>query len=162
MMTYTVLKLIHLGSLVFWLGPALGSWLVLRHAQRSTGELSQTTSLVYRIFFLTVTLEHIAFATLLTSGVLLASLYNLFTLPWLQYKLAIVLLIVVPLEVVDIWLGNWKIKQLVTKRNAGATLTSRESACIRFYHTTFTYIALATIPASVLAIMWLAISKTVP
>ncbi len=160
-MTYSVLKLIHLGALVFWLGPALGSWLVLRYSQKKTGELSETTSLVYKVFFFTLTLEHIAFVTLLSTGFLMAYTYHLFSLEWLQYKLAIVLLVIIPLEIIDIWLGNWKVQKLVEKRSSGNTLTGREEGYIQFYHRTFTTIALITIPTSVMAIMWFAITKTV-
>ena len=46
---YSLLKLIHIGSLVLWLGPALGSWLVLRYMQRQQGELSPATGLVYKV-----------------------------------------------------------------------------------------------------------------
>ncbi|KEQ15031.1 hypothetical protein GZ78_24430 [Endozoicomonas numazuensis] len=156
-----ILKLIHLGSLILWLGPALGSWLVLRYSQQKAGELSATTSLIYKVFFFTITLEHLAFVSLLASGFMLAYSYHLFSLEWLHYKLAIVLLIVVPLEVVDVWLGNWKIQKLINKRNSGNRLSERENAYIHFYHKTFTYIALVAIPVSVMAIMWFAITKTV-
>ncbi len=160
MITYNLLKLIHLGSIILWLGPALGSWLVLRYSQKKTGELSDTTKLIYKVFFFTITVEHIAFVSLLSFGFLLAHTYNLLGLQWLQYKLAIVILIIIPLEVIDVWLGNWKIQKIINKRNLYLKLTSREQFYIKFYHTTFTNIALLTIPTSVLAIMWLAISKS--
>ena len=70
---HAALKVIHIGSLVRWLGPALGSWLVLRYMQQQEGELSPATAKVYRVFFWTLTLEHIALVTLLLSGASMGS-----------------------------------------------------------------------------------------
>lgn len=156
---YSLLKLIHIGSLVLWLGPALGSWLVLRYMQRQQGELSSATALVYKVFFATITLEHLAFCSLLLSGGWMALSYGWLDMPWLQNKLWLVLLLVVPLEIVDIWLGNWKVKQLVSRRSAGAVLSTKEQALIHFYHRGFTWFAVAMLPPTVLLIMWLAVSK---
>ena len=156
---YSLLKLIHIGSLVLWLGPALGSWLVLRYMQRQQGELSPATGLVYKVFFATITLEHVAFCTLLLSGTWMAFSYGWLEMPWLQNKLLLVLLLVVPLEIVDIWLGNWKVKQLVCRRSAGVALSENEQALIHFYHRGFTWFAIVLLPPTVLLIMWLAVSK---
>ena len=84
---YAALKVIHLGSLVMWLGPALGSWLVLRYMQQQDGELSRATAKVYRVFFWTLTLEHIALVSLLISGATMAFMYGFISMPWLQQKL---------------------------------------------------------------------------
>jgi len=159
---YSFLKLIHLGSLIFWLGPALGSWFVLRYSQKNAGEQSETTQLIYKVFFFTVTLEHIALLTLLLSGVWMAAAYGLFQAQWLQYKIVIIALFVLPLEIFDIWLGNWKLKKLIEKRGHGGMLSEKESRLVHFYHGTFTNIAIVLIPFSVLIIMWLAIAKQVP
>ncbi|WP_127026143.1 DUF2269 family protein [Rheinheimera mangrovi] len=156
---YSLLKVIHIGSLILWLGPALGSWLVLRYFQQQQGEISSGTSLVYKVFFLTLTLEHLALCTLLMSGAWMAFGYGWIDMPWLQNKLLLVLLLIVPLEIVDIWLGNWKVQQLIKKRSLGEALTSRQQNLIQFYHKGFTNLALLTLPVTVLAIMWLAVSK---
>lgn len=71
------------------------------------------------------------------------------------------LLIIVPLEIVDIWLGNWKVNRLIAARSAGSALTSRQQALVQFYHKAFTNLALITLTATVLVIMWLAVSKQV-
>ena len=90
-----VLKVIHIGSLIMWLGPALGSWLVLRYVQQQQGEMSSATSLVYKVFFFTLTLEHLAFCFLLISGAWMAFGYGWIDMPWLQNKLWLVLLLAV-------------------------------------------------------------------
>lgn len=156
---YAALKVLHLGSLIMWLGPAIGSWLVLRYMQQQEGELSPATAKVYRVFFWTITLEHIALCTLLLSGAAMAFHYGFIAMPWLQQKLWLVLLLIVPLEIVDIWLGNWKVKKLTEKRSSGTSLSQREQAMINFYHKGFTNLALVTLPLTVLVIMWLAVSK---
>ena len=156
---YAALKVIHLGSLVLWLGPALGSWLVLRYMQQHEGELWPATGKVYRVFFWTLTLEHVALVTLLLSGASMAFMFGFISMPWLQQKLWLVLLIIVPLEIVDIWLGNWKVKRLIAARSAGTALTARQQALVQFYHKGFTNLALITLPVTVLLIMWLAVSK---
>ena len=158
---YAALKVIHIGSLVMLLGPALGSWLVLRYMQQQEGELAPATAKVYRVFFWTLTLEHIALVSLLLSGAAMAFMYGFIAMPWLQQKLWLVLLIIVPLEIIDIWLGNWKVKRLIAARSAGTTLTPRQQALVQFYHKAFTNLVLVTLPATVLIIMWLAVSKQV-
>jgi len=160
-MSYTLVKLIHIGSLVFWLGPALGSWLVLKYSQKKTGEYSEATSLIYKIFFFTLTLEHVALACVLSTGLILGFYFGHWPAEWLQWKLLIILVVIIPLEIVDIWLGNWKVKRLVESRILGETLSSKEQALINFYHSKFTTFAIAVLPISIAAIMWLAIAKVV-
>lgn len=159
-MSYTLLKLIHIGAFLFWLGPALGAWFVLKYSQKQTGETSATTSLIYRVFFFTIWLEHIALLVLLTTGVMMAIQYSMFEMVWFQQKLLVIMYLIIPLEIIDIWLGNWKVKKLIEQRNGRRTLSDGEHRLIGFYHKEFTYTSLALIPVSVALIMWLAISKS--
>lgn len=156
---YSLLKVTHLGAFMLWLGPALGSWLVLRYMQQQEGETSRTTALVYKVFFLTLTLEHIAFCILLVSGGWMAYSAGWLHAPWLQQKLWLVLGLIIPLEIADIWLGNWQVKKLVTLRSKGQSLTPSQQTMVDFYHHGFTRIALVLLPVTVLLIMWLAVSK---
>jgi len=156
---YSLLKVMHIGAFMLWLGPALGSWLVLRYMQQQQGEMSPATGLVYKVFFLTLTLEHIAFVTLLLTGSLMAYQVGWFYTPWLQQKLWLVLLVIVPLEIVDIWLGNWQAKRIVELRSLGHPLSARQEQLLQFYHQGFTKLALLVMPATILLIMWLAVSK---
>lgn len=160
-MSYTLIKLVHIGSLIFWIGPALGSWLVLRYSQTQTGEESEATKLIYRVFFLTLSVEHIALVTLLGSGAIMAFYFGHWPAPWLQWKLMIIAIVIVPLELVDIWLGNWKLKRLVERRSNGRSLTKPEQNLIRCYHSYFTPAAVIVLPITVFVVMWLAISKNI-
>ncbi len=159
MIEYSLVKLIHLGALIFWLGPALGSWIVLKVCQHD-GIAKEALARLHRAFITTVVIEHVAFAALLVSGAYLAFNFNMQTLPWLQFKLAIVGIVLIPLEVIDVWLANFKIAKIAPKVIAG-TASSKEQALYDFYHGTFTKLALVLVPVSVLAIMWLAVSNTV-
>lgn len=156
---YTLIKLIHIGSLIFWIGPALGSWLVLTYSQKLTGEESASTKLVYRVFFFTLSLEHIALAALLSSGAIMAFHFGHWPAQWLQWKLLIIAAVIVPIELIDIGLGNWKVKQLIEKRSHGEKLSASEHKLIHYYHYYFTTFAIAVLPFTVFAIMWLAIAK---
>lgn len=156
MLTYSLLKVIHLGALILWIGPALGAWLVLRKARIAFPAHSSEYRLVERVFLGTLIVEHLAFFTLITTGILMASLLNWWQAPWLQQKLWLVSAIVV-LEVIDIWLGNFLLVRLHRRRNAAqpTPLTRAET----FYHGPFTRVATFTLPPVTLVIFWLAVSK---
>ena len=160
MIEYSLLKLLHLGALIFWLGPPLGAWLVLKVVEKETKLTDPVAARVSQVFHWMIILEHIAFAVLLTTGFMLALNYGLIGTEWLQQKLWIILLIVVPLEVVDVLLGNWIASRAARKLHSGQRLTLWENAGYKFYHGVFTQIALVAIPVSVVGIMYLAISKS--
>ena len=155
-MEYGLLKLIHIGSLILWLGPALGAWLVFKVVEQD--DVSPVTAKVNRVFFAMIVLEHIAFVTLLVSGVAMAFQFGGAS-SWLQQKLYIVGLVIIPLEVVDILLGNWLAAKASKKFYTGLDLTAAEARWLRIYHGPFTKLALLTIPLSVLTVMYLAVSK---
>lgn len=155
-LTYSLLKVIHLGALILWIGPALGAWLVLRKARAVYDVQSREYQLIERVFLGTLIIEHLAFITLLASGILMASQLGWWQAEWLQQKLWLVSGIIV-LEVIDIALGNWLLVRLHRRRARGQPLaTSRAEA---FYHGIFTRVALFALPPASLAIIWLAVSK---
>lgn len=159
MLNYFLLKVIHLGALIFWLGPALGAWLVLKYANHKSHN-SQTIAVIYPVFFMMLSLEHIAFAALLTSGIAMAHSTDMWQTPWLHTKLSLLLLIIIPMEIIDIIIGNWLVKKFTEQKLRDLTLTNTQERLVEFYHGTFTYLAIAILPITVLAIMWLAVSKT--
>ncbi|GAA0342938.1 hypothetical protein GCM10009092_04460 [Bowmanella denitrificans] len=158
-MDYPLLKLLHIGALIFWLGPALGAWLVLKAVDKIADLSNPIAAKVSKVFFFTIVIEHVAFAVLLASGFTLAFQYGFIHTDWLQQKLYIVLLIIVPLEVVDILLGNWLTAQASKKLYAGQPMTKWDQRWIDVYHGPFTKIALLVIPISVLMVMYLAVGK---
>lgn len=155
---FVALKILHIGSLVFWLGPSLGAWLVLMALRKHQGEFTPATHLGYRIFIQMLIIEHVASVALLISGIGMATLLFGFNQPWLQWKLLIIALVIFPLEITDIWYGNIKLPKIFSQLNVqGYDLQSARQ--LHIYHTYVTRIAIAIIPLSVLAIMWLVIAK---
>ncbi len=159
MSEYGIIKLLHLGALVFWLGPPLGAWLALKAIEDGTYQPGSLAARVSRVFYLTVIVEHVAFIVLLVTGFLMAFKFHLLESLWLTQKLYIVFLVVVPLEIADVILGNWIASSASKKLYAGDTLKRWERVGLEVYHGIFTKIALVVIPLSVLSIMYLATSK---
>lgn len=147
--SYSALKVIHLGCLIFWLGPTLGSWWVMLSIKKLKN--SHLTMAVYRVFLQTLWLEHIAFLGLIISGATMASIAYTWGQPWLTTKLIIIVAIIIPLEIVDIYLGNFKLLKLIGE--------NKQSKIEQFYHGPFTKTAIILLPPSVLAIFILAVTK---
>lgn len=158
-MEYAWLKLVHLGALILWLGPALGAWWVLKAVENLDIAHHPVIARVNKVFFWTIVIEHLAFIILLVSGFALALKFGFLDTVWLQQKLHIVLLVIVPLEVVDIFLGNWLAAQASSKSYQGVRLSNMERRWLAIYHGPFTKLALMIIPLSVLLVMYLAVSK---
>jgi uncharacterized membrane protein len=152
------LKLIHISALIFWLGPSLGAWFVLLAMRKQQGEFTTATHLAYRIFIKMLILEHIAFVVLLATGIsMIACLYD-HPASWLQWKLLIVVVVIIPLEIADIWYGNIKLPQIFSHFNE-AGYDAQQIKTLHIYHQYVTRAAIAIIPISVLTIMWLVIAK---
>lgn len=155
---FIALKIIHIGALVFWLGPSLGAWLMLGALRKQEGEFSRATHLGYKVFIQMLILEHVAFIFLLASGAGMAALVFGTGQAWLQWKLLIILLAIIPLEIADIWYGNIKLPLIFSQLNTQG-YDKLSSTQLHIYHVYVTRLAIAVIPISVLAIMWLVIAK---
>ena len=157
---YAILKLIHIGAFVFWLGPPLGAWLVFKAVEKDTDINKAVVAKVSKVFFWTVLLEHIAFFALLVTGSTLAYHYNWFGSEWLTQKLYIIFLIIVPLEIIDIIWGNWLASKASRDLYSGKILKPWQQQALNLYHGLFTKFALIIIPVTVLMVMYLAIGKS--
>ncbi|MCV6615966.1 MAG: hypothetical protein OIF35_13415 [Cellvibrionaceae bacterium] len=145
-----------MGSLILWLGPALGAWFALRMASQN----QQANPSVQRAFLLALVLEHIALLGLLSSGAALAWYSGQFSAPWLVQKLWLIGLIIVPLELVDMVIGHRYLPKILARQQSKQALSSAQRRQFAFYHGPFTHAAIIVLPFTVIAIMWLAISKT--
>lgn len=155
---YVGLKIIHLSALIFWLGPSLGGWLLLMLLRKREGEFNSATQLGYRLFIKLLLLEHVAFAALLGTGLTLAWNFFGFQQSWLQWKLLLIITLIIPLEIFDIWYGNVKLPRIF----ASPTLTGytqAQSRQLHIYHRYITGAAIAIIPLTLLAIMYLVVAK---
>ena len=157
--SYALLKGIHIASLIFWLGPSLGAWWLLRATTHRFGEPSLTSQFLYRMFLKVAGIEHLALLTLIASGVMMAIITDSFTQSWLLMKLLLVVLIVLPLEVIDIWYCHYKLPALFHQRHPSRPYASQEQQLLNSYHYRFVPIALICVPLSVMSIFWLVISK---
>lgn len=156
---YGILKLLHLGALLLWIGPTLGGWWLLRCANHRFGEPGMVSQYLYSVFLKLLWLEHAALVVLLGSGLAMAFLYDWIGADWLYYKLILVVLVILPLELVDIWVGHRKLPALFNGRHPSRPYSRRESRLLNFYHRLFTPLALLLMPPGTAAIMWLAITK---
>lgn len=147
---YAICKAIHIASLVCWLGPTLGSWWALKRAEKESATVKQN---VYATFLQTLWVEHIALVTLLGSGAVMASLSNAWFASWLMLKLAIITAVILPLEIIDIYIGNFYLPKRANIRNP----TRLE----KFYHGPFTRVAMIVLPPAVVVIFLVATTKWV-
>jgi hypothetical protein len=110
-----VLRFVHVAAFVGWAGPAMGaSWFVYaavwdRRKHPDDGERLRRELWVRRQFNRVVALEHLAFATLVVTGLMLSESVSWAHAgqAWLGWKLLIVFAIFVPMELVDVGLTAW-------------------------------------------------------
>jgi len=156
---YVALKIVHLGALLLWLGPALGAWWMLRCAIHRFDDPGMVSHYFYRVFLRFVWFEHLALLVLLASGFALAGVTQAFSTNWLQYKLLLVALVVIPLEIIDIWYSHVRLPAILHLRHPSRLYTTREQAALYFYHRHFTPAAILILPGTLIAILWLALGK---
>lgn len=156
---YPFFKLVHLASLICWLGPSLGGWWMLRLGNRQFGEPGMASQFLYLVFFKLVHIEHIAFGSLLCSGLGMALVSHGLSQHWLILKLLLLVTIVVPIEAVDIWFGNFRLPQLFKQRHPVRPYSRQEQHLLLMYHQRFVPFALLLLPPALLAMFWLAVSK---
>lgn len=155
----SAIKIVHLSALILWLGPGLGAWWMLRHALYRFDDPSLVSHFFYRAFLRLMWLEHLALAVILASGTALAVLTHAYESEWFRYKLLLIVLVVVPLEIVDIWYSHVRLPAILCDRHPSRIYAPAEAHTLHVYHNRFTPAAILLLPATVLIIMWLAIGK---
>ena len=127
----SVFLALHLAALVFWLGPTLGAWMVLRAGEKRAAP-KREMGWVWGTFLRLMWWEHGAFVVLVVSGIgmILTIGYPLST-PWLEWKLGLVVGILVPLEIIDSYFAHYRLPRIYGG-NIGAT--RHEQAWVRRYH----------------------------
>jgi len=109
------IRFVHVAAFVGWAGPAMGaSWFVYAaawEARRGAGdaELERRVLWVRRQFNRVVALEHLAFAALVVTGLMLAEAVDWAYegQAWFGWKLALVFGVFVPMELLDVVLSAW-------------------------------------------------------
>jgi hypothetical protein len=156
-----VIKVLHIAALVVWLGPSAGTWLALMLARHRFGEPGVETLYLYRGFLQVLWLEHLGLLLMLGTGALLLGAYGLPALewPWLRLKLLLVVTVIVPLELTDMWFSHRRLPEIFAAREPDAPYTTKEQRILHLYHRRFVPIALPTLLATVATMMWLAVAK---
>jgi uncharacterized membrane protein len=104
-LSYLIGKLVHLLSVLFWIGPPLGAYCFLFAAHRSgdRARIVWTERIAERV----LAAEHIAFAAMIASGAWLVWLSEgaLLAMPWFEKKLGCFAGVFL-FEVFDIWISH--------------------------------------------------------
>lgn len=158
---FSAVKVLHLGALVLWLGPSGGAWLVLMLARRQVGEPGVVTHYLYRGFLQMLWFQHLGLLMMLGTGILLLSIYGFdaIGMTWLKLKLALVLGVIIPIEIADMWFSHKRLPGIFSSRRPDAPYTVQERHLLSLYHRRFVPVALPALLATVVAIMWLAVAK---
>ena len=130
---------VHLAAVLLWAGPAMGaSWFVYaaaweRRRDEGDAELARRELWVRRQFNRVVALEHLAFAALIVSGLMLGESVDWAYAgqAWLTWKLALVLLIFIPMELLDVVLSAWFQKVMTADAEPGGDGASPVSRAAR-------------------------------
>jgi uncharacterized membrane protein len=109
------IRFVHVAAFLLWAGPAMGaSWFVYaaawdRRKRAADAELLRRELWVRRQFNRVVAVEHLAFAALVVTGLMLAEAadWAYAGQAWWRWKLALVCLIFIPMEGADVVLSAW-------------------------------------------------------
>lgn len=159
---FPLIKLLHLGGLILWLGPSGGAWLLIQLSKRRLDQQSIEYNELYRDFTKFFWVQHLGLFLLLGSGVLLLSMYGHTALSWtwVQLKIALVLCVILPIEVMDMWFGHIRLPRQFSSRHRN-TISNKKMNSLELYERRFVPISLPILLVTVVVIMWLAIAKPV-
>jgi len=151
-----IAKFLHLGGLILWLGPSGGAWLLLQLAKRRLDPQGAEYQSLYRDFLPFFWVEHFGLAMLLGSGIFLLSLYGFPALEWtwLRAKLMLVLFVIVPIEILDIWFGHIRLPRWFSS-DRSSTDEKTGSDVYKAYERKFVPISLPILLIAVVLILWL-------
>ncbi|WP_455200041.1 hypothetical protein [Kaarinaea lacus] len=160
---FPLLKLMHVGGLILWLGPSGGAWLLVQLSKRRMDQQSNEFRQLYQDFLKFFWLEHLGLFLLLGSGILLLITqgYPVLDLLWLKWKIGLILCVIVPIEIADIWFGHVQLPQIFSSQKPNIASTRDKINSYDSYERRFAPLALPPLLLSVIAIMWLAIARPV-
>jgi hypothetical protein len=160
---FPVVKVVHLGALVLWLGPSGGVWLALMIERRRTGEPNVISHHLYLAFLRTLWFQHLGVVLMLGTGVLLLSMYGTAALglSWVKWKIGLIAAVIVPIELSDFWFSHKMLPGIFDNRVPDSPYTAAELRQLRVYHRWYTPSVLPLLLIAVILIMWLAVAKPV-
>jgi len=159
---FPLLKLLHLGGLILWLGPSGGAWLLIQVAKRRMDPRGREYAELYHDFVRFFPVEHFGLLLLLGSGLGMLFIYGTGALDWawLKWKLILVLGVIVPIEIGDIWYGHFRLPRWFRSPGRDAEL-KRGGSDLERYENRFVPWTLPILLLAVVAIMWLAVARPV-
>lgn len=125
-----LLLMLHLIAAITWIGPALGAWSYVlqndRWKAKEPGPRDAIDDWVLSEFLRVVTLEHFGFVLLITTGMLKVHALGLMgghavgpgAPLWLNIKLWVVALVIIPFEFFDVYLAHWVIPAKMAERTS--------------------------------------------
>lgn len=133
---------------------------MLQMAKRRLSPDDPEYEALYRDFLPFFWAEHAGLFLLLASGILLLTLYGLPALDWtwLRIKLALVLCVIVPIEILDIWFGHIRLPHWFSSKPPGRDANAGSDAYTA-YERRFVPISLPVLLVAVAAILWLAVAR---
>ncbi len=160
---YLIIKFFHVIFVMLWAGSAIGAfWFVLvaRKERMDSGneneELIRRDDWVRHHFNHVLKIEHIAFPLVIATGLAMVFLANWdMGTGWLFWKLGIVVLIIIPMEIIDTWLSHFYVPPTISNKQHSMTAYNKAIRVQEF----FLKIATPTVAITIPVIMFLAITK---
>lgn len=160
---YLIVKFFHVVSVMLWAGSAIGAfWFVFvaRKERLNSGnkdeELVRRDDWVRHHFNNILKIEHIAFPLVIATGLGMILLADWdISSGWLFWKLGIVVLIIIPMEIIDTWLSHFYVPPTINNKND--SITAYNKAIV--VQENFLKIATPTVAITIPAIMFMAITK---
>jgi len=116
---YLVFKVMHIIGIILWIGPPLGAYWIHLKSFSSEGNADEEKFeiRIRKAFVGVLTIEHTGLIILLTGALSMLQYtdWKLLDLFWIKGKLLMLLFIIIPIEILDIWWGQLAISMAIKK-----------------------------------------------
>lgn len=113
---------LHFAGIILWLGPTLGGYYMYLQARSQALRCEHVDLPLWTLkqFMRLTRIEHIGLVMLITGGFGRMGLggWRLSETPWLQYKLLIFFLVIMVLELADLYMTEWMLRRALSSDDA--------------------------------------------